>query len=69
MEADIDVGSSKIATLVKGVFFKGASSIVTDLAFTLEGQADDELPERIMACLRFHNTEFDQVAVDKSAIL
>ncbi len=65
----MDVGSSKIASLVKGVFFKGAASIVTDLGFTLEGQAEDELPERIMACLRFHNCEFDQVAVDKTDIL
>lgn len=68
-EVDVDVASSKIASMVNGVILRGASGIVVDLGFTMEGQADDELPERMMGCVRFQNCDIGLVAVDKTATL
>ena len=69
LEVNIDVGSSKIASMVNGVVLRGASSIVTDLAFTLEGHTVEELPERMVACSRFMNGDIAAVAIDKTATL
>jgi hypothetical protein len=69
LEICVDVGSSKIASMVNGVILKGASSVITDLAFLLEGQELDELPERMLGCLRFHSCDIANLAIDRTATL
>mmetsp|Transcript_7860 Transcript_7860/g.13873 ORF Transcript_7860/g.13873 Transcript_7860/m.13873 type:complete len:1130 (-) Transcript_7860:214-3603(-) len=53
-EVCIDVGSSSVAEGVLGMVKSYASSLVLDLAFLVESQAADELPERILGSVRLH---------------
>lgn len=51
-EVDIDIGSSRIARGVVGVVIPSAKKLVVDEAFLIEGQRDDELPERLLGMCR-----------------
>jgi len=53
-EICVDVGSSKMAERLMGLVKTHAESMVLDLAFLLESQSNDELPERILGATRFH---------------
>jgi hypothetical protein len=55
--------------MVSGLILRGASSVSVDMGFLLEGQAADELPERMMACLRMTACDIQHVAVDISDTL
>ena len=53
VEADIELGTSAVAASVLSVFKSYATALTADLAFTLEGHSEDELPEEIFFALRF----------------
>ncbi|KAL3641689.1 hypothetical protein CASFOL_012504 [Castilleja foliolosa] len=53
IEVDIDIGSSMIAKAVVHLAFGYLSKLTVDLAFLIEGQAEYELPERILGAVRF----------------
>jgi hypothetical protein len=51
-EVDIDIGSSRIARGVVGVVIPQSKKMMVDEAFFIEGQRDDELPERLLGICR-----------------
>lgn len=52
--------------MVNGVILRSTTSMVVDLGFLLEGQAEDELPERMLSCVRFQYCEFAALGVDRT---
>lgn len=59
-EVCIDVGSSKVAGSILGLVKGYAKSLVIDLCFLIEGQAEEELPEQLLAGVRFGNIALDK---------
>lgn len=51
-EIDVDVGSSSVAKRVTGVAAGASKSLVVDMAWVIEGQAPEELPERLLGAIR-----------------
>lgn len=58
-ELVVDVGSSSVAGSILGVVKGYATSISIDLAFLLEGQEEQYLPERILGSLRLVKPDID----------
>ncbi|MED6221660.1 hypothetical protein PIB30_056909 [Stylosanthes scabra] len=52
IEVDIDIGSSMVATAIVHLAFGYVKTLTVDLAFLLEGQAQSELPEKLLGALR-----------------
>lgn len=59
MNVDVDIGSSMVATAVVQLAVGYVTTLTVDLAFLLEGQAEDELPERLLGSIRLHNLALD----------
>ena len=59
---DCDVESSAWATRIVGSLRPNMSSIVIDLAFTLEGRDEEELPEAILGAVRLRYLQLDRLA-------
>ncbi|KAG8375921.1 hypothetical protein BUALT_Bualt09G0009300 [Buddleja alternifolia] len=53
IEIDIDIGSSMVANAIVHLAFGYLTTLTVDLAFVIEGQAESELPERILGAIRF----------------
>ena len=60
LEADVDVSSSYVAQKVLGIVKGVAKKLVLDLAFLLEGKAEDELPERVLGAIRLHRPDLSK---------
>ncbi len=59
----------QVASMVSGLILRGASSVTVDEGFCIEGQAVEELPERMMAAVRMASCDIQRVAVDLTDIL
>ena len=59
IEVDFDLGSSVIASKIVQLCRGFASRLVIDLNFTLQGETEEELPERIFASIRFIKMKLD----------
>ena len=57
LEHSIDVGSQRAARSVLGVVRAQLSKVVIDLAFVVEGRADDELPECVLGAARIDRAD------------
>eukprot|EP00249_Psilotum_nudum_P013144 c24177_g1_i1 orf=652-1578(+) len=57
MEVDVDIGSSMMANAIVHLALGYVTSLTVDLAFLIEGQVEDELPERILGAIRFSNLD------------
>lgn len=57
MEIDVDIGASIMANAIVLLAFGCVTGLTVDLAFVLEGQTQDELPERILGTIRFANLD------------
>uniref|UniRef100_A0A0D9X4G7 Protein ENHANCED DISEASE RESISTANCE 2 C-terminal domain-containing protein n=1 Tax=Leersia perrieri TaxID=77586 RepID=A0A0D9X4G7_9ORYZ len=53
IEIDVDVGSSIVANAIVHLAFGYVQTLTVDLAFLIEGQTESELPERLLAAVRF----------------
>ncbi|CAE7949910.1 EDR2L [Symbiodinium sp. KB8] len=62
VEMDCDVESSAWATRIVGTLRHNMSSIVIDLAFTLEGRSEEELPEAVLGAIRLRYINLKQCA-------
>lgn len=63
MEVDVDCNSSPAAGRVVSLVKSYARSLVVDLAFVIEAQTADELPERVLGCGRIMHVTLDDRAV------
>jgi hypothetical protein len=63
LEIDINVASSKVASMLNSLVLRASATLVVDMGFTIEGQEANELPERILANVRWHNCAIDEIAV------
>lgn len=52
LEVDIDIGSSTVANGVLGLVFGVVSALVVDMAFLIQGNGMEELPERLIGAVR-----------------
>lgn len=53
LEVDVDIGSSMVASAIVHLAFGYITMLTVDLAFLIEGQAESELPERLLGAFRF----------------
>lgn len=59
MEIDVDIGSSAVACNIMAVIRRLSKSIKIEYAITLQGEADDELPEKVFVCQGGDRPDFD----------
>lgn len=52
LEINIDISSSKFANMVSGIILPKITSVVVAHAFILQGNTDEELPERCLSVIR-----------------
>jgi len=52
LEVDVDIGSSIVANAIVHLAIGYLSSLTVDMAFLIEGQSEEELPERILGTVR-----------------
>jgi len=62
-EVAVDCNSSPTAGRVVSLVKSYAKSLVVDLAFVIEAQAADELPERLLGCCRLSHIELEAAMV------
>ncbi|KAJ7529573.1 hypothetical protein O6H91_15G057400 [Diphasiastrum complanatum] len=65
-EIDVDIGSSTVATYILHLALGYVTSVSVDMAFLIESQADDELPERILGAVRIAQIEMESAAYVES---
>ncbi|EFN56180.1 hypothetical protein CHLNCDRAFT_17328, partial [Chlorella variabilis] len=56
-EVDVDITSNTVANSVTSLVVGAITSLVVDLAPLVEGQAEDELPERLIGSVRFEHLD------------
>ena len=57
IEMDIDISSSYAAGMILSAVIGVTKKLTLDLAFTIQGNSEVELPERILAAARFHQPD------------
>ncbi|EOD37613.1 hypothetical protein EMIHUDRAFT_225159 [Emiliania huxleyi CCMP1516] len=63
VEVDMDISKEAIANRVLGLVRPVSKLIVADLAFVLEGQRQEELPEVVLGAARLYNLDLSEAAV------
>ncbi|CAH0477943.1 unnamed protein product [Peronospora belbahrii] len=58
-EVDIDISSNSVANTVVGMVQGVTKSLVVDMAFLLEAQSDEELPENILGAVRLQHISLE----------
>ncbi|KAI7837930.1 hypothetical protein COHA_008236 [Chlorella ohadii] len=61
-EVDVDITSNTVANSVTSLVVGAITSLVVDLAPLVEGQAEDELPERLIGSVRFEHLDLKTAA-------
>jgi hypothetical protein len=61
LEVDVDISSSKVACAICGQVISFAAKVVVEEMFLIEGQAEDELPERSIGTVRYIYTDMEKV--------
>ena len=59
-EVDYDIGSSSVASGIVRLLLGYSKDLVIDLGLVLEGKTCEELPERILACVRLSHLDVQQ---------
>ncbi|XP_031502075.1 protein ENHANCED DISEASE RESISTANCE 2-like isoform X2 [Nymphaea colorata] len=57
LEIDVDIGSSTVANGVLGLVCGVITTLVVDMAFLIQGNTVDELPERLIGAVRVSHVE------------
>ncbi|MCO5557450.1 hypothetical protein L7F22_011015 [Adiantum nelumboides] len=57
VEVDVDIGASILANAVVHLALGYVTTLTVDLAFLIESQVDEELPEQLLGTLRFANLD------------
>ncbi|XP_059275548.1 protein ENHANCED DISEASE RESISTANCE 2-like isoform X5 [Lycium ferocissimum] len=67
LEVDIDIGSSTVANGVLGLVIGVITTLVVDMAFLVQANTPDELPERLIGAVRVSHAELSSAIVPKLA--
>lgn len=59
IEVDVDIGSSVVASAIVHLAFGYITTLTVDLAFLIESQTEQELPERLLGAVRFSDLSPD----------
>ncbi|XP_071701234.1 protein ENHANCED DISEASE RESISTANCE 2-like [Rutidosis leptorrhynchoides] len=65
LEVDVDIGSSTVANGVLGLVVGAITSLVVDMAFLVQANTADELPERLIGAVRVSHIELSSAIVPK----
>ncbi|AQK80039.1 Protein ENHANCED DISEASE RESISTANCE 2 [Zea mays] len=57
LEVDVDIGSSAVANGVLGLVFGVVTTLVVDMAFLIQANTYDELPEQLLGAARLSHIE------------
>ncbi|KAJ0967982.1 hypothetical protein J5N97_024899 [Dioscorea zingiberensis] len=63
LEIDVDIGSSTVANGVLGLVFGVITTLVVDMAFLVQANTQDELPERLLGAVRVSHIELSSAVV------
>ncbi|CAL1376258.1 unnamed protein product [Linum trigynum] len=63
LEVDVDIGSSTVANGVLGLVIGVITTLVVDMAFLVQANATDELPERLIGAVRVSHIELSSAIV------
>ncbi|KAF0902437.1 hypothetical protein E2562_016270 [Oryza meyeriana var. granulata] len=63
IEVDVDIGSSAVANGVLGLVFGVVTTLVVDMAFLIQANTYDELPEQLLGAARLSNIEPNSAVV------
>lgn len=64
VEVGMDVGSSTMASMLHGTVVKTSAQMRIDLSWLVEALHEDQLPEQIMAVVRWNYTHLSDVCMD-----
>lgn len=68
LEIDVDIGSSALASSIIHLALGYVTSVSVDMAFMVESQAEEELPERVLGAVRIQQIEMSSaVYVDAAS--
>uniref|UniRef100_A0A5B6Z3M1 START domain-containing protein n=1 Tax=Davidia involucrata TaxID=16924 RepID=A0A5B6Z3M1_DAVIN len=65
LEIDVDIGSSTVANGVLGLVIGVITTLVVDMAFLVQANTADELPERLIGAVRVSHIELSSAIVPK----
>ncbi|RDX94003.1 Protein ENHANCED DISEASE RESISTANCE 2 [Mucuna pruriens] len=65
LEIDVDIGSSTVANGVLGLVIGVITTLVVDMAFLVQANTPDELPERLVGAVRISHLELKSAIVPK----
>ncbi|ONK58899.1 uncharacterized protein A4U43_C08F870 [Asparagus officinalis] len=63
LEIDVDIGSSTVANGVLGLVLGVVTTLVVDMAFLVQGNTPDELPEQLIGAVRVSHLELSSAVV------
>ncbi|KAK9699055.1 hypothetical protein RND81_08G149700 [Saponaria officinalis] len=63
LEVDVDIGSSTVANGVLGLVFGVITTLVVDMAFLVQANTEDELPEKLIGAVRVSHLELSAAIV------
>ncbi|KAM0935725.1 putative pleckstrin domain, START domain, protein ENHANCED DISEASE RESISTANCE 2 [Dioscorea sansibarensis] len=63
LEIDVDIGSSTVANGVLGLVFGVVTTLVVDMAFLVQANTEDELPEQLLGAVRVSHIELSSAIV------
>jgi hypothetical protein len=59
LEIDVDIGSSTVANAILHLALGYVTTVSVDMAFLIESQTDDELPEKLLGAVRIAQIEME----------
>ncbi|KAJ0113014.1 hypothetical protein Patl1_03631 [Pistacia atlantica] len=65
LEVDVDIGSSTVANGVLGLVIGVITTLVVDMAFLVQANTTDELPERLIGAVRVSHIELSSAITPK----
>ncbi|KAG6389577.1 hypothetical protein SASPL_151048 [Salvia splendens] len=69
LEIDVDIGSSAIASAILKLALGCVTAVTVDMGFLVEGQKEEELPERLFGAVRICQMEMSSATfVDSAAV-
>ncbi|XP_021768327.1 protein ENHANCED DISEASE RESISTANCE 2-like isoform X1 [Chenopodium quinoa] len=63
LEVDVDIGSSTVANGVLGLVIGVITTLVVDMAFLVQANTEEELPERLIGAVRVSHIELSSAVV------